>query len=329
MIGKLESQRRRGDVTWDDRIPGLGVRVYPTGRKSFIVRYADHVGDSRYKSLGEWSARRSADPSKLTLTEAREKAATMLAEIRAGMPQPHEQAVERRAAGVTLADVWERFVASEEHRLHPRTLQDYRNKFSKHLEPRLGRRPMAEIRGGDVIDLHARLKSTPFTAKAVVGLLGNLWSYASDRDDCGVPLDRANPAKAIGRRRRTPTRPRERVATAAELRAVLETVDKAEAEGVIRACEACGLLLVLSSLMRPVDTTRLRWSWIDLDTRLITIPATETKGARIAKSSRPEVAALSRSMVERLGRLQRVSEFVVWSTNVGGLCSICAVHGGR
>jgi len=27
------------DVRWDSAVPGFGLRIYPTGRKAFILRY--------------------------------------------------------------------------------------------------------------------------------------------------------------------------------------------------------------------------------------------------------------------------------------------------
>jgi len=58
----------RDAVFWDDRIPGFGVRVYPSGSKVYVVQ-TRHRGKSRRVTLGRHGV--------ITADEARKKAATM------------------------------------------------------------------------------------------------------------------------------------------------------------------------------------------------------------------------------------------------------------
>ncbi len=64
----LDAFRYRGgwDVRWDDQIPGFGVRIYPTGKKAFVLSYRAE-GRKRLMVLGRYGA-------DLTLEEARTKA---------------------------------------------------------------------------------------------------------------------------------------------------------------------------------------------------------------------------------------------------------------
>ncbi|MDE0385349.1 MAG: Arm DNA-binding domain-containing protein, partial [Defluviicoccus sp.] len=41
----------RDEVFWDDRIPGFGVRVYPSGSRVYVVQ-TRHKGKSRRVTLG-------------------------------------------------------------------------------------------------------------------------------------------------------------------------------------------------------------------------------------------------------------------------------------
>ena len=38
---KIKDFTYRGgwDVRWDDAVPGLGVRIYPSGKKAFVLSY--------------------------------------------------------------------------------------------------------------------------------------------------------------------------------------------------------------------------------------------------------------------------------------------------
>jgi len=64
---------RREYFVWDDEIPGFGVRVLPSGRKSYVVQYkvGGRGGATRRKSLGLHGV--------LTAEEARNRAKGWLA----------------------------------------------------------------------------------------------------------------------------------------------------------------------------------------------------------------------------------------------------------
>ena len=298
---------RAHHVLWDDRVPGLGLRVRATS-KTFVVRLRED-GRNRRVTLGRWSERESR--SGLTLVEARGLAKERLA----GLPVEAEAVVPEKAA--TLRGVWDAFQRTEFPRLAERTQQDYRDRWKNHLEPALGAKRVDEIKGGDAIDLHASMSKTPTSANRTGALLSNLWNYAKARGDLGIPEGRENPARAVDKRRRYREAARRRRASADELRALFEAVDGCEADGTISPAEAVGLLLVPYALLRPVEITRLRWAWVDLDAGLVQIPPNQAKGARIARSDEPEVAVLSGPIVERLRELERDGERVIESARGG------------
>ncbi len=74
------------DVRWDDAAPGFGLRIYPTGRRSFVLSYRSN-GQKRMMVLGEYGP--------LTLDQARRVALQRKADLIEGQ-DPLEQ---RIAAG--------------------------------------------------------------------------------------------------------------------------------------------------------------------------------------------------------------------------------------
>src|SRR3954466_2055506 len=45
------------DYRWDDKLKGFGVRVYPSGRRTFLITYRNAQGTKRFLSLGDWGSR--------------------------------------------------------------------------------------------------------------------------------------------------------------------------------------------------------------------------------------------------------------------------------
>ena len=60
------------DIRWDDRLPGFGVRIYPNGKKSFVLSYRVN-GRKRLMALGAYGV--------LTLDQARSRARRHLSHI--------------------------------------------------------------------------------------------------------------------------------------------------------------------------------------------------------------------------------------------------------
>src|SRR5215472_8279009 len=85
----------REQCFWDDALPGFGLRVYPSGKKAFIVQYkiGGRGGQTRRKALGlygpmtptqarteagKWLSRGGDDPIGKARTEARAETVAQL-----------------------------------------------------------------------------------------------------------------------------------------------------------------------------------------------------------------------------------------------------------
>ncbi|WP_397592098.1 Arm DNA-binding domain-containing protein [Sphingorhabdus sp.] len=103
--------REKEYYIWDEDIPGLGLRVLPSGRRQYIVQYR----------AGRRSRRISLGPSTILTTEqARSRALAILADARGGKDPAADREAYRNA--LLLKDLVERF--DQQHialRLKPRT----------------------------------------------------------------------------------------------------------------------------------------------------------------------------------------------------------------
>ncbi|HVM80325.1 MAG TPA: Arm DNA-binding domain-containing protein, partial [Stellaceae bacterium] len=89
---------------WDDALPGFGVRVKPSGVKSYLIQYrnADHV--SKRFTL--------CKTTELKLEDARKRAARHLADVK-DAKSPADPAAERkeRRQAATIGDLCDRYLS--------------------------------------------------------------------------------------------------------------------------------------------------------------------------------------------------------------------------
>ncbi len=128
----IDSFRYRGgwDVRWDDEIPSFGVRLYPSGKRSFVRSYRNARGKKRLFVLGRYGA-------DLTLVQARTRAITERGRIKEGA----DPVGERKAARATslTADTPFRDVV---HDFIDKYAKPRQRRFAK---VRLGSRPIPVI----------------------------------------------------------------------------------------------------------------------------------------------------------------------------------------
>ena len=165
--------RERLYILYDQELKGFGLRVMPSGFKSWVIEYRPPGAgrDAAKKRLAIGSA------SALTAYEARAIAKDMLAGIRGGKDPLASRSAERGA--IALGDLAKQFLIDHiEQKRKPKTVQLYRLAINRHIIPTLGSTKAARITRADALRLHSSLRSTPVLANRVLAVLGSLYAWA-------------------------------------------------------------------------------------------------------------------------------------------------------
>ena len=260
---------------WDESIPGFGLRVMPSGRKSFVVQYR----------AGRRPRRMSLGPSTvLTCDQARTRAITIIAAVKNGEDPAADRAAKRNAA--TVSDLAERF--DKEHiavRLKASTAKEYRGNLRRFILPALGRLAVPEITRADVAKFHHDLRHFPYQANRCLEVISKMFVLA---EMWGLRPDGSNPRKHI---RKYPEEKRERFLSAAELRRIGEVLREMESEGVELSSAILAARLLILTGCRLGEIMTLKWDYIDFHERALRLPDSKT-GKKIVHLGVPAVECL-------------------------------------
>lgn len=286
-VDAAEPRTARYEI-WDAELKGFGLRIEPSGVKSFIVRYRAGAGGrtapKRFLSIGRYGA--------LTPDEARKKAKEVLgAAVRGDDPAADRN---KRRKALTISEISERFLAEHvQPKRKPTTAELYRHVLEKHILPELGRRKAEEIAKADVTRLHHKLRSTPFIANRAIAVLGSMFSWASEE---GLVPEEFNPTARIEKYKEDK---RERFLSSEELERIGEALREAETIGIPwepnlgkpqakhapkannrrvkfgkEVVAAIRLLLLTGARLREI--LHLRWEYVDFERGLLLLPDSKT-----------------------------------------------------
>ena len=246
IVDGLKADGKAG-VVWDRDLPGFGVRVYPSGRKTYVVQTRGPSG-SRRATLG-----RHGD---ITAEQARRRAAAAIDRIKSGLEPLAD--VSGAKSEPTVKDLAERFL--EQHvavRCKASTARRYRQVIENQILPSLGRLPVAAVRRKHVVALHYDLRHTPNAANKARQTLSTMFSLARD---WGLRSDGANPCRGVRVYRE---RHRERFVNGEEYGRIGRVLDEAEANRSPRPAAVAAIRLLILTGCRSREMQTLKWADID------------------------------------------------------------------
>ena len=261
-VEALEPDRRPW-IAWDDRLTGFGVRVQPSGAKTFVVNYRTGSGGrsapNKRVTLGRFG--------RITPEQARRMAQELLGKVASGEDPAQERAEARDMS--TLARAFEDYLGANPRR-KPRTVEMYRMNLRVCFGDWLSRaldtidRRDVEARFHRVTERHGWA-----TANQAVSMLRSIYRRSSiDHEGLRNPVELwiAGGGRLNRKRRRRISSP---VEVLPRWRAGVEAVG-------LPAPHRDIFLIGAYTGMRLGEVVSLRWERIDLERGILRVEETKT-----------------------------------------------------
>jgi integrase len=266
---------------WDSETAGLGLRVYPSGRKAFVVTYRVR-GKQRFYTIGRFG--------ELTLDDARTEALEVRAQARRGQDPAGERLTSRNAP--TMKDLAKRFMDehSRPHKKASSSNEDERE-WQMYVLPKLGHRKVKDITRDDLAAIHASMASTPAMANNLRDLLHKAFNLA---EVWGWRPEGTNPCRHV---RRYKQEKRERYLSATELGRLSDVLAEAERAKSENPYAIAAIRLLILTGCRRNEILSLRWKDVDFERRCLHLPDSKTG---------PKDVPLNGAALQVLAELDRV-----------------------
>ena len=242
-------------LIWDSELKGFGVRIFPTGRRTYFVQYRNQFRSTRRKKIGVHGI--------ITVDQAREEAKKLLGDVAKGEdPSQDFQKAKLKPSFEDLASEYMEMHAKFNKR--PKSFREDEKMLNNILLKRLGGKKVEEITTYDIQQLHHELRETSYMANRVRALLHKMFNLAIEWNWATV-----NPVSAI---KKYQEYKRERWLNDQELQSLHDVLDHYHNQSVANAVR----LLVLTGA-RKNELLSATWNQFNLENGVWTKPAHSTK----------------------------------------------------
>ena len=312
---------------FDNAIPGFGLRVFPSGAKSWIFEYRPGAGgqgvDKKRLTIGK--------ASELTADQARKAANQLRAGVIRGEDPMGVKAAQRAAP--TVADLADAFLTDHvTDKRENSTYVHYKDLLDRIILPAVGKVKAKDLDHAEVAKLHRAWRGTPFQANRVLAVISSMYSYGARQSVKMVPKG-TNPAADIEKydepARNRPLKPDELMRLGEALRLAettgipwevrpekraskhLAATDKRVTIHSEHVIAAIRLLMFTGARLREI--LNLEWGQVDLEAGMLLLDHHKTK----RRTGKVKPIVLNPPAIEVLSKLTRLGKFVIAGESAG------------
>lgn len=247
LVYSKEGNKR--EIWWDTELRNFGVRIYPSGRKVYVIQYRINRR-KRLKTIGGCDL--------LTLDQARERARKDLVGVLDGDDPLSAREELRKAA--TFEQLCNEYL-ERYSKPYKKSWKSDQSRINKYLIPKLGNLIASSIIHNDIAHLHTEMgKISKPTANRLVKLTSSIFNQCISWGM--LPDGYKNPTQGITFYHE---QSRDRWITSEELPKLIEAINEED----IYARSAIWLSLLTG--MRKSELLSLEWSRVDLERKQISL----------------------------------------------------------
>ncbi|RVT81630.1 DUF4102 domain-containing protein [Rhodobacteraceae bacterium CCMM004] len=291
--------REKDYVIWDDELPGFGLRVFRSGKRSYVLQYRA-AGRSRRYSIGLHGI--------WTPDTARKEARVQLGKIAQGENPAEDRQADRNA--MTVSELADRYIEAMDAGLimgkgsrpkRPSTIYVNKGQLRGHIIPLIGQRRVQDLTKADVTRMmndviagktkavkktkkrgKSILRGGRGTASKCVGLTGSMLTYA-----ISMGIIEHNVAHGI---RKPRDQVRDRRLSEDEYRELGRLLNEAEKDADMAWTVGISRLLALTGCRRG-EVISLKWSEVDFDNSCLRLEDSK-EGASVRPIGLPAIELL-------------------------------------
>jgi integrase len=295
------------DFLWDGEIRGFGVRVIPSGLKTFVVQYRNAEGKSRRIKIGRFGI--------MTVEEARELAKVKLGRVADGIDPAEEPEAGKDDITIEAVCDWYlteaqsgRILGRKNRPIKVSTLAMDKSRINTHIKPLLGKRLVGSLRIVDIEGMQSDIvagktaaserrpgrggvaRGGPGVAGRTVATLQAILSHAARLD-----LIEKHPSEGA---RRLAGKKKQRRLSVPEVKKLGAALQYGERNGEHSTGLAIVKLLLLTGF-RISEGQDMRRDWLHAEQGYVSFP--DTKGDAQIRAIGPTAARLATTQPEQAG----------------------------